>query len=86
MNNKQSNELYEKIEKLERKRMEYLEVNKKSDARRIKKQIEKIQQEIELSKYDKLRQKLEIYKSIVKDYPSIQNRIRCKLLELKVKD
>ena len=86
MDKKRFNELYEKIEKLERTRMGYLEIDDKAGARRIEKQIENLEQEIEFSKFEKVKQELEVYKSIVKKFPEIHNQIKDKLLELKIND
>lgn len=86
MDKKRLKELNDKIGKLERKRMEYLEVDNKASVRRLTKQIENIEQEIELSKYEQLKQKLRIYKRIISNYPMIKNEIKYKLLELKIED
>lgn len=45
-------ELYDKIEKLERKKMDYLEADNKAGARRIEKQIENIEIQIEMLKFN----------------------------------
>ena len=73
--------LYDKIEELEKTRMEYLEIDKNAAARRIEKQIEKVELEIKLLGFNKLKQELDIYKNIVKDYPTLQNEINGKLIE-----
>ena len=73
--------LYDKIEELQKTRMEYLEIDKNAAARRIEKQIEKVELEIKLLGFNKLKQELDIYKNIVKDYPALQNEINGKLIE-----
>ena len=73
--------LYDKIEELQKTRMEYLEIDKNAAARRIEKQIEKVELEIKLLGFNKLKQELDIYKNIVKDYPTLQNEINGKLIE-----
>ena len=73
--------LYDKIEELQKTRMEYLEIDKNAAARRIEKQIEKVELEIKLLGFNKLKQERDIYKKIVKDYPALQNEINGKLIE-----
>ena len=72
-----------KLDELEKKRIAYLEVNDKAGARRIKKQIEKIELEKEISNLNKIKQELSIYKSVVRNYPGISCEINRKLSELK---
>lgn len=61
--------------------MAYLEVNKKASARRIEKQIEQIELEIQVSEYNKIKQELSIYKEVINNYPSLKLEIKKKLLE-----
>lgn len=68
-------ELYQKLEQLEKDRIAYLEVDDNAGAKRKEKQIEKINIQLELLKFNKLKKELEIYKKVCKDYPEIQMRI-----------
>lgn len=72
-------ELEKKIDKLEDTRMAYLEVNNKASARRLKKQIEMLELEIEVMAYKNVKKELKIYKDVIKEYPEIQNIVREKL-------
>lgn len=84
MLNKKIDELYDKIEMLESKKMAYLEINNKAGARRIAKQIEQIELQINISNYNKIKQELAIYKRVLSDYPSLQLEIKNKLIEEKI--
>lgn len=84
MRDKKIDELYDKIEMLESKKMAYLEVDNKAGARRIAKQIEQIELQINISNYNKIKQELEIYKMVLSDYPSLQLEIKNKLIEEKI--
>lgn len=68
--------LYNKIEELEQKRMAYLEINDTRGARRIQKRIDEIEFKIEFLKFEEIKKKLEIYKKVVRNYPSIQLEIK----------
>lgn len=81
MQNNKIHKLYEKIEMLESKKMAYLEVNNNASARRIEKQIEQIELEIQISEYNKIKQELSIYKEVINNYPSLKLEIKKKLLE-----
>lgn len=81
MQNNKIHKLYEKIEMLESKKMAYLEVNNKASARRIEKQIEQIELEIQVSEYNKIKQELSIYKEVINNYPRLKLEIKKKLLE-----
>lgn len=81
MQNNKTHKLYEKIEMLESKKMAYLEVNNKASARRIEKQIEQIELEIQVSEYNKIKQELSIYKEVINNYPRLKLEIKKKLLE-----
>lgn len=72
-----------KLDELEKKRIAYLEVDDKAGARRIKKQIEKLELEKEISNLHKIQQELEVYKNVVRNYPGISCEINKKLAELK---
>ena len=61
--------------------MAYLEVNNNASARRIEKQIEQIELEIQVSEYNKIKQELSIYKEVINNYPSLKLEIKKKLLE-----
>ena len=84
MQNKKINELYDKIELLEKKKMGYLEMDNKAGARRIANQIEQIELQINMSNYNKIKQELAIYKKVVSNYPGLQLEIRNKLIEQKI--
>ncbi len=84
MQNKKMDELYDKLEILENKKMAYLEVDDKAGARRIAKQIEQIELQINISNYNKIKQELAIYKKAVSNYPSLQLEIKNKLIEQKI--
>ena len=84
MRDKKIDELYDKIEMLESKKMAYLEVDNKAGARRIAKQIEQIELQINISNYNKIKQELEIYKKVVSNYPGLQLEIKNKLIEEKI--
>ena len=61
-------ELYEKIEKLDKKRIGYLEVDDNANARRIAKQIQNLETQIELLRFNELKFELSIYKKVVGRY------------------
>lgn len=84
MQNNKKEELYEKLEMLENKKMAYLEVNDKAGARRIARQIEQIELQIDIYNYKKIKQELDIYKKVVRNYPGLQLEIKNKLLEQKI--
>lgn len=84
MQNNKKDELYEKLEMLESKKMAYLEVNDKAGARRIARQIEQIELQIDIYNYKKIKQELDIYKKVVRNYPGLQLEIKSKLLEQKI--
>lgn len=75
--------LEEKIYELERKKIGYLEADDKAGARRIQKQIDKIELEIELLDLGKIKKELKIYKEVVRNYPSVSLEISKKLAEIK---
>lgn len=84
MQNNKKDELYEKLEMLESNKMAYLEVNDKAGARRIARQIEQIELQIDIYNYKKIKQELDIYKKVVRNYPGLQLEIKNKLLEQKI--
>lgn len=84
MQNNKKDELYEKLEMLESKKIAYLEVNDKAGARRIARQIEQIELQIDIYNYKKIKQELDIYKKVVRNYPGLQLEIKNKLLEQKI--
>lgn len=83
MSKNKLNELYTKIEELEKKKIAYLEVDNNSYANRIQKQIDKIELEIELLGLDKLKKELSIYKRVVRNYPGILCEINSELSEIR---
>ena len=76
-----SDPLYDKIEELEKKRIAYLEVDDKAGARRIQKQIERIELQRELQDLNKIKKELNVYKEIVRKYPGVLCEVRSKLIE-----
>lgn len=78
-------ELYEKIEKLHKKRIGYLEVDDNANARRIAKQIQNLETQIELLRFNELKFELSIYKKVVGRYPGISSEVKRLLLEQKNK-
>ena len=78
-------ELYEKIEKLHKKRIGYLEVDDNANARRIAKQIQNLETQIELLRFNELKFELSIYKKVVGRYPGISLEVKRLLLEQKNK-
>ena len=84
MQNKKIDELYDKIEILESEKMAYLEIDNKAGARRIAKQIEQIELQINISNHNKIKQELAIYKKVVSNYPGLQLEIKNKLIEEKI--
>lgn len=81
----QQDKLYEKIEKLKRKRNDYLESDDNKNAQRITKQIENIEMQLELLKFKKVEFELSIYKQIVNKYPNISLEVSNLLQEQKNK-
>lgn len=75
--------LEEKIYELEKKKIAYLEVDDKAGARRVQKQIDKIELEKELLDLGKIKKELKIYKEVVRNYPSVSLEISKKLTETK---
>ena len=78
--------LEEKIYELEKNKMAYLEVNDKAGARRIQKQIDKIELERELLDLYKIKKELKIYKEVVRNYPSVSLEISKRISEEQKKD
>jgi len=74
-------DLYKKIEELEKKKMAYLEVNQKSGASRVQKQIDNIELQIELYELNKIKRELSVYKKAVRNYPGLLNEIKKELSE-----
>lgn len=85
MNTKNVESLNDKINELEKKKIEYLEVDDKAGVRRIEKQIEKIELEKELSDLNKIKEELNVYKKIVRNYPGILCEINRELTKMKGK-
>ncbi len=54
-----------KIDKLEREKIGYLEVNDKAGARRKQKKIEELESQLELLKVNEIKQDLELYKKFI---------------------
>ena len=78
--------LEEKIYELEKKKIAYLEVDDKAGARRIQKQIDKIELEQELSNLTKIKNELNVYKKVVQNYPSLSLEISKRISEEQKKD
>lgn len=78
-----SDEFYTKIDELEKKKMAYLEVDDRAGARRIQKQIDKVELEIRLFNLYKIEKELQVYKKIVSNYPELLCEIKKQLLEQK---
>lgn len=57
---------YEEIEKLEKQRMEYLEVDDNRTAGRIKRKIDLLEKEIKLDKLKDIEEELKLYKRFIK--------------------
>ena len=74
-------ELEKKIDKLDERRIAYLEIDKKGTARRIKKQIEMLELEIEMLAFNKIKTELKIYKEVISDYPELFHKVQQKLKE-----
>ena len=72
-------ELYDKIEKLEKKRIAYLEIDRNSDANRINRQIKKVELEIRVEKLEEIERELKVYKKIALKYPSMLAEVKREL-------
>lgn len=72
-----------KLEELEKKRIAYLEVDDNAGARRIKKQIEQLELKIEIANLNKIKQELNVYKKVVRNYPGLSDIIQKELAELR---
>lgn len=59
--------LEDEIEKLEKERMDYLEVDDNRTAGRIQSKIDKLRNEIELKNYKKLKKELELALNFIKE-------------------
>ena len=79
MKDKELDDLYERREKLEKRKISYLEVDKNAYANRIQKEIDYIEAKIELKKYNKVKEELEVYKEVVKKYPGITIEVNHRL-------
>lgn len=79
MQNKNIDKLYEKLEMLENKRIAYLEIDRNSDANRIKRQIEKIELEIRVEKLEQIEKELKVYRRVVLNYPSLLVEVKREL-------
>ena len=82
MNNKKSDDLYERLDKLEQRKIAYLEIDNKAYANRIQKEIDHIETKIELKRYNKLKKELGIYKEVVNKYPGIRSEINFRLRDM----
>lgn len=72
-------ELYDKIEELEKKRMTYLEIDRNSDANRINRQIKKVELEIRVEKLKEIESELKVYKKVAFKYPSMLAEVKREL-------
>lgn len=79
MKNSKVDELYEKIEELKKKRIAYLEIDRNSDANRIKRQIEKVELEIRVEKLEEIERELKVYKKVALKYPSMLSEVKREL-------
>ena len=77
--------LHNKIDELEKKKIAYIEIDNNSYAKRIQRQIDKVQLEIRLFNLDKIEKELRVYKKIVSNYPELLCEIKKQLLEQKIK-
>jgi len=75
----------EQIEQLEKDKIGYLEIDDKAGARRKAKRIEELEMQLELDELDKIKQELQIHKEVIRNYPSVQNEIKRRLLECQIK-
>lgn len=76
-------EIYNKIEQLEKDKIGYLEIDDKAGARRKAKQIEVLEMQLKLYKTGKIEKELRTYKEVVRDYPALQNEIQRRLDDIK---
>lgn len=79
MKNSKVNELYNKIEELEKKRMAYLEIDRNSDANRINRQIKKVELEIRVENLKEIESELKVYKRVALKYPSMLAEVKREL-------
>jgi len=82
MKNSKTDKLYDKIEELEKKRIAYLEIDRNSDANRIKRQIEKIELEIRVEKLEEIEKELKVYRRVALNYPSLLVEVKRELKNL----
>lgn len=75
VNERKKEELYDKIDKLEKERMGYLEADMNASAARIARKIEELKQKIQLLDLEKIKNELEIYKNVIKDYPFLKEEV-----------
>lgn len=65
VNLKTEEQIYERIKELERDKIAYLEVGDKTTVRRKAKQIEQLEDKLELFKLNKIKEELRLYKEFV---------------------
>lgn len=83
MNKNKKEELENQIEKLEKIKINYLEVDNNAGARRVSKKIEHVQLQIELIELTNLKQELAIYKKVISNYPNLLQEVNNQLSERK---
>lgn len=69
-------EIENKIEQLEKEVINYLEVDDKAGARRIKKKIEKLEMQLQLLDLNKIKRELKAYKEVLRNYPELQKEVK----------
>lgn len=78
------NNLLDKIDRLEKERIEYLEADDNENAGKITKKLERAYLRLDILNIYELKQELAIYKNTVKKYPSLLSEVTM-LLEQKYK-
>lgn len=79
MQNKKIDKLYEKLEMLENKRIAYLEIDRNTDANRIKRQIDKVELEIRVENLEQIEKELNVYRRVALNYPSLLVEVKREL-------
>lgn len=77
----EKDELYERIEVLEKRKIGYLEIDDNKNARRVQKQIDDVELKIKVMKLEQITKELNVYRSIVNKYPNVSKEVVNKLLE-----
>lgn len=74
-------EIENKIEQLEREVINYLEIDDKAGARRIKKKIEGLEMQLQLLDLNKIKRELKAYKEVLREYPALERVVKQRMLE-----